>query len=59
MEQKKNGSGNWVIREGKWNKKVGTARWDGGWKMELEERRVQRGGSWGISSIKTGEGVRT
>lgn len=29
MEQKKKGGGDWEIREGKWNKKVGTARWDG------------------------------
>ena len=29
LAQKKKGSGNWVITERKWNRKVGTARWDG------------------------------
>ena len=39
LEQKKKGSGNWVRREGNWNRKVGTARWGGGGK-----RSWKRGG---------------
>ena len=49
LEQKKKGSGNRVIREGKWNRKVGTARWDGGaskrdWPVEtgITERKWNR-----------------
>ena len=45
MEQKKKGSGNWVIREEKWNKKVGTARWDGGGKWSWK-----RGGCKGVEA---------
>ena len=51
LEQKKKGSGNRVIREGKSNRKVGTARWDGGaskrdWPVETgtkEKRKWELG----------------
>ena len=60
MEQKKKGGGNWEIREGKWNKKVGTARWDGGGKRSWKGVGCKRGGlSWVRSSLKMGEGART
>ena len=45
LEWKEKGSLNWVIRKGNWNRKVGTARWDGGGK-----RSWKRGGCKGVEA---------
>lgn len=35
-----------------------TARWDGGGKRSWKRGGCKRGGSWGRSSLKMGEGIR-
>ena len=45
LEQKKKGSGNWVIRERKWNRKLGTARWD-----EVEKEAGREEGAKGVEA---------